>query len=114
MYAKEISIFGILSFSIATVIMGTAGMNLVSPAFAGGDHHDRDGKKCKDNGDDSCNETHKTQKINSKVECNNESKIHGDDNTAALAANCEQSFANLKEVEQTNSTAIGDVFGSGF
>jgi len=36
MYTKKIGMFVILSLSIATVVMGTAGMNLVSPAFAGG------------------------------------------------------------------------------
>ena len=37
--------FVILSLSIATVVMGTAGMNLVSPVFAGGDHHDHGGEE---------------------------------------------------------------------
>ena len=39
MYTKKIGMLVILSLSIATVVMGTAGMNLVSPVFAGGDHH---------------------------------------------------------------------------
>ena len=40
MYTKKIGMFVILSLSIATVAMGTAGLSLVSPVFAGGDHHD--------------------------------------------------------------------------
>ena len=68
----------ILSLSIATVVMGTAGLNLVTPVFAGGDHHDDGEKKCKDNGDNNCNDTHKTQKIYAKNECEieNENKDH--------------------------------------
>ena len=38
MYTKKIGMLVILSLSIATVVMGTAGLNLVSPVFAGGDH----------------------------------------------------------------------------
>ena len=40
MNKKKISMFVILSLSIATVVMGTTGMSLVSPVFAGGDHND--------------------------------------------------------------------------
>ena len=115
MNTKKISIFVILSFSIATVAMGTAGFSLVSPVFAGGDHHDHGGKKCKDNGDNNCNDTHKTQKIKSKIECENEAKNKdSDNNIQALANECTAANANLKEVDQTNSTVFGDVFGSGF
>ena len=39
--------FVILSLLIATVVMGTAGLSFVSPVFAGGDHHDDGGKKCR-------------------------------------------------------------------
>ena len=35
----------ILSLSIATVAMDTTGLSLVSPVFAGGDHHDHGEKK---------------------------------------------------------------------
>jgi hypothetical protein len=45
MYTKKIGMFVILSLSSATVVMGTAGLNLVSPVFSGGDHHDHGGKK---------------------------------------------------------------------
>ena len=57
---KKIGMFVILSLSIATVVMGTVGLNLVSPVFAGGDHHDHGEKKCKDNGDNNCNDTLRT------------------------------------------------------
>ena len=98
--------FVILSLSIATVAMGTTGMSLVSPVFAGGDH---DGKKCKDNGDNNCNDTHKTQKIKAKNECEieNENKDHSDDNANANTLDCINDAQNLKDVEQLN------VFGDG-
>ena len=44
MYTKKIGMLVILSLSIATIVMGTEGLNLVSPVFAGGDHHDDGGK----------------------------------------------------------------------
>ena len=71
----------VLSLSIATVAMGTTGLSLVSPVFAGGDHHHDGEKKCKDNGDDNCNDTHKTQKIKAKNEgeIKNETKDHSQD-----------------------------------
>jgi len=94
----------ILSLSIATVVMGTAGLNLVSPVFAGGDHHDDGEKKCKDNGDNNCNDTHKTQKINAKNECEieNENKDHSHDNTNVNELLCSNEAQNLKDVETTN------------
>ena len=69
MYTKKIGMLVILSLSIATVAMGTTGLNLVSPVFAGGDHHDHGEKNCKNNDDNNCNDTHKTQKIKAKNEC---------------------------------------------
>ena len=106
MYTKKIGIFVILSLSIATVVMGTTGISLVSPVFGGGDH---DGKKCKDNGDNNCNDTHKTQKIKAKNECEieNENKDHSDDNANANTLDCINDAQNLKDVEQLN------VFGDG-
>jgi len=67
MYTKKIAMLVILSLSIATVAIGTTGLNLISPVFAGGDHHDHGEKKCKDNGDNNCNDTHKTQKIRPRM-----------------------------------------------
>ncbi|MGB8448699.1 MAG: hypothetical protein WCE25_03190 [Nitrososphaeraceae archaeon] len=104
MYTKKIGMFVILSLSIATVVMGTAGLNLVSPVFAGGDHHDHGGKKCKDNGDNNCNDTHKTQKIKAKNECEieNENKDHSHDNENLNELFCGNDAQNLKDVEQTD------------
>ena len=94
--------FVILSLSIATVVMGTAGLSLVSPVFAGGDHDDDGGKKCKDNGDNNCNDTHKTQKIKVKNECEieNENKDHSRDNVNVNELFCGNDAQNLKDVEQ--------------
>jgi hypothetical protein len=107
MYTKKIGMLVILSFSIATVVMGTAGLNLVSPVFAGGDHHDEGGKKCKDNGDNNCNDTHKTQKIKAKNYCEieNYNKDHSKDNLNENSLECINDAENLKDVEQ--------IFGDG-
>jgi hypothetical protein len=101
MNTKKISIFVILSLSIATVAMGTTGLSLVSPVFAGGDHHDHGEKKCKDNGDNNCNDTHKTQKIKTKNECEieNENKDHSHDNENDNDLVCANVASNLKDVE---------------
>ena len=40
MNTNKIGMLVVLSLSLATVTMGTAGLSLVSPVFAGGDHHD--------------------------------------------------------------------------
>ena len=98
MYAKKIGMFVILSLSIATVVMGTAGLNLVSPVFAGGDGE----KKCKDNGDNNCNDTHKTQKIKAKNECEieNENKYRSKNNENLNELICVNEVENLKDVEQ--------------
>ena len=104
MYTKKISIFVILSLSIATVVMGTAGLSLVSPVFAGGDHHDHGEKKCKNNDDNNCNDTHKTQKIYAKNDCEieNTNKDHSHDNLNVNNQTCANSAQNLKDVEQTD------------
>jgi hypothetical protein len=104
MYTKKIGMLVILSLSIATVAMGTAGLNLVSPVFAGGDHHDHGEKKCKNNGDNNCNNTHKTQKIKAKNDCEieNENKDHSQDNENLNELTCANEAQNLKDVEQTD------------
>ena len=104
MYTKKIGMLVILSLSVATVAMGTTGLSLVSPVFAGGDHHDHGEKKCKDNGDNNCNDTHKTQKIKAKNECEieNENKDHSHDNTNVNDLLCVNEASNLKDVETTN------------
>ena len=102
MNTKKISMFVILSLSIATVVMGTAGLSLVSPVFAGGDHHDHGEKKCKDNGDNNCNDKHKTQKINVKNECEieNTNKDHSHNNENLNELVCVNEAQNLNDVEE--------------
>jgi hypothetical protein len=104
MNTNKIGMLVVLSLSIATVTVGTAGLSLVSPVFAGGDHHDHghDSKKCKDNGDNNCNDTHKTQKIKAKNDCEIESynKDHSKDNTNENDLTCANDAQNLKDVEQ--------------
>ena len=104
MYTKKIGMLVILSLSIATVAMGTTGLNLVSPVFAGGDHHDHGEKKCKNNDDNNCNDTHKTQKIKAKNECEieNENKDHSDDNENLYELTSVNEAQNLKDVEQVD------------
>src|SRR6185312_16584249 len=104
MYTKKICMFVILSLSIATVVMGTAGLSFVSPVFAGGDPHDDGGKKCKDNDDNNCNDTHKTQKIYAKNYCEieNTNKDHSHDNVNVNNQTCANSAENLKDVIQTD------------
>jgi hypothetical protein len=104
MNTNKIGMLVVLSLSIATVTMGTAGFSLVPPVFAGGDHHDHghDSKKCKDNGDNNCNDTHKTQKIKAKNDCEikNYNKDHSKDNTNENDLTCANDAQNLKDVEQ--------------
>ena len=104
MYTKKIGMLVILSLSIATVALGTTGLSLVSPVFAGGDHHDHGEKKCKDNGDNNCNDTHKTQKIKAKNDCEieNKNKDHSHDNENLNELSCTNEAQNLKDVEQTD------------
>ena len=104
MYAKKIGMLVILSLSIATVAMGTTGLSLVSPVFAGGDHHDHGEKKCKNNDDNNCNDTHKTQKIKAKNDCEieNENKDNSKDNTNDNELSCVNEAQNLKDAEQTD------------
>jgi hypothetical protein len=104
MYTKKIGMLVILSLSIATVAMGTTGLSLISPVFAGGDHHDHGDKKCKNNDDNNCNDTHKTQKIKAKNECEieNENKDHSHDNENLNELTCVNEAQNLKDVEQVD------------
>jgi hypothetical protein len=101
MCTKKIGMFVILSLSIATVAMGTAGLSLVSPVFAGGDHDDNGVKKCKDNGDNNCNDKHKTQKIKTKNYCEieNTNKDHSKDNFKDNFLECINDAQNWKDVE---------------
>jgi hypothetical protein len=109
MNTNKIGMLVILSLLITTVTMGTAGLSLVSPVFAGGDHHDDGGKKCKDNGDNNCNDTHKTQKIKAKNYCEieNTNKDHSKDNLNENLLEYINDGQNWKDVEQI------DFFGDG-
>ena len=102
MNTNKIGMLVVLSLSIVTVTMGTAGLSLLSPVFAGGDHHDDGGKKCKDNGDNTCNDTHKTQKIKAKNYCEieNKNKDRSNDNENLNELFCGNDAQNLKDVEQ--------------
>jgi len=110
MDTKKIGIFAILSLSIVTVLSGTAGLNLLTPVFAGGDDHDDDGKKCKNNEDENCNDTEKNQKLTAKDECDNETTIkdHSDENDNGNVSICSTDAVNLKDTELLNSTIFGD------
>ena len=116
MNEKKITMFMILSLSIATVVMGTTGMSLVSPVFAGGDHHDHDGKKCKDNDDNNCNNTERNQKLTTKTECENENtnKDHSHDNENVNILVCSTDAANLKDSELLNSSIFADTVEPAF
>jgi hypothetical protein len=110
MNTNKIGMLVVLSLSLATVTMGTTGLSLVSPAFAGGDHdHGHDGKKCKNNDDNNCNDSHKTQKIKTKNDCeiSNYNKEHSHDNVNDNTLDCSNFAQNLNDVEQI------DVFGDG-
>ena len=101
MNTNKIGMLVVLSFSIATVVMGTTGLSLVSPVFAGG-NHDHDGKKCKNNDDNNCNDTHKTQKIEAKNDCeiSNYNKDHSHDNGNINSLTCTNQAQNLDDVQQ--------------
>ena len=112
MYAKKIGMLVILSLSIATVMMSTTGLSLVSPAFAGGDE-----KKCKDNGDNNCNDTERNQKVSAKDECENETtvKYHSDDNEIGNVLVCSIDAANLRDTALVNSSSVfGDLIAPEF
>jgi hypothetical protein len=100
-----------LSLSIATVVMGTAGLNHVSPVFAGGDE-----KKCKNNDNNNCNNTERNQKVSARDECENETTVkhHSDDNDIDNILICSIDAANLRETGLVNSTVFGDLLAPEF
>jgi hypothetical protein len=117
MDTKKIGIFAILSLSIVAVVTGTTGMSLLSPVFAGGDHHhDHDGKKCKKNDDNNCNDTENNQKLKSKEDCDNETTIkdHSDKNEQGNVLVCSTDAVNLKDSVLLNSTIFGDTVEPAF
>ena len=65
MNTNKLGMFVILSLATGAAISGTALTGMAAPAFANGDNHDE--KKCKNNGDNNCNDKHKTQKTKETV-----------------------------------------------
>ena len=117
MNTKKIGMLVVLSLSLATVIMGTTGLSLVSPVFAGGDHHDHGGKKeCKKNDNNNCNDTEKNQKLTTKTECENENEIkdHSDKNDNTNVLVCSINPANLKNSLLLNSSIFADTVQPAF
>ena len=112
----KIGIFAILSLSIVAALMGTTGMNLLSPVFAGDDHHGHDSKKCKKNGDNNCNDKENNQKLSAKDECDNENTIkdHSDNNEQGNVLVCSTDAVNLKDSLLINSSIFGDTIQPGF
>src|SRR5437867_2462190 len=109
MNTTKIGMLAILSISIAAVISGTAASSFVSPVFAGG-HHDHGDKKCKDNGDNNCNDKHTTQKIKAKNDCEieNQNKDHSSKNDNENELTCVNDAQNLKDVEVSPPGDGGD------
>ncbi len=89
--------FVILAIAIVTAISGTTFMSLAAPVFAGGGHDNHDGKKCKNNDDNNCNDTHKTQKIKAKNECEIENKDHSKDNVNINGLECSNFADNTSD-----------------
>ena len=100
MNSSKIGMFVILSLAVGAAISGTALMGMAAPAFANGDNHDE--KKCKNNGDNNCNDKHKTQKIDVKNECEieNYNKDHSKNNFNDNSLECINEAQNLNGVEQ--------------
>jgi hypothetical protein len=108
MKTTKVGMFVLLSLSIAAVVAGTASLNLITPVFAGGDHHHGD-QKCKNNDDNNCNDTHKTQKIKARNECeiDNKNKDHSSKNDNLNELRCSNEAANLKHVAEISGPVDG-------
>jgi hypothetical protein len=85
-------LFVILSAGILTGLTATI-MSLAAPVFA-------DKKKCEDNDNNNCNDTHKTQKIDQYNKCKieNENEDHSSHNTNENLLECANIGANLDGV----------------
>ena len=97
MKAIQMGIFAILTIGIIASILGTTSLSLTTPAFATGDE-----KKCKDNGNNNCNDTHKTQTIKARNECDieNTNKDDSSHNDNENKITCVNEAQNLKDVDQ--------------
>jgi hypothetical protein len=85
--------FVVLSAGMLTALTVTM-MSQATPVFA-------DKKKCKDNGDNNCNDKHRTQKIDVKNKCEieNKNKDHSSHNDNENELVCANEAANLNGVE---------------
>jgi hypothetical protein len=110
MNTKRVGIYLILAIGMLTGLTATA-LTMAVPAVAGGDDHGE--KKCKNNGDNNCNDKHKTQKIKAKnyceIENSNEDHSKKNDNKNDLvcineAQNLNDVFQELSEVNGNSST----------
>lgn len=101
MNTKRMGISVILAVGMLTAITATT-LSFVVPVMAEGDHHDDDGKKCKNNDDNNCNDEHKTQKIYAKNECEieNYNKDHSKNNDNINDLTCINDAQNLNDVFQ--------------
>ena len=87
-------IFVVLSAGMLTALTATTTL-LAIPVFA-------DKKHCEDNGDNNCNDKHKTQKIKAKNYCEieNTNKDHSHDNENLNELVCVNEAQNLNDVEE--------------
>lgn len=87
-------IFVVLSAGMLTALTATT-TSLAIPVFA-------DKKHCEDNGDNNCNDKHKTQKIKAKNYCEieNTNKDHSHDNENLNELVCVNEAQNLNDVEE--------------
>lgn len=101
MNTKKMGVFVILAVGMITAITATT-LSFAVPVMAEGDHHDEDGKKCKNNDDNNCNDEHKTQKIYAKNECEveNYNKDHSKNNDNINELTCITDAQNLNDVFQ--------------
>jgi len=90
--------FVVLSAGMLTALTVTM-MSQATPVFA-------DKKKCKDNGDNNCNDKHRTQKIDVKNKCEieNKNKDHSSHNDNENELVCANEAANLNGVEIISPT----------
>jgi hypothetical protein len=89
---KNILMFVILAAGMLTGLTATT-MYMAAPAFG-------DKKKCDDNDNNNCNDTHKTQKIDEKNKCKveNENEDHSSHNLNEVELACVNIGANLNKV----------------
>ena len=94
----------ILSAGLLTALTTT--ISMAAPTFA-------DKKKCEDNDNNNCNDTHKTQKIDQENKCKieNENEDHSSDNGNSNQLACVNLAANAKNVLVLSESG-GDIFST--